>query len=139
MKHFLDTGTVLAALAGDPAVLERLFALPRTDVLIPQPVVAGILHGIALLPDPALRDRIEGRLNRFLENAAAAPWTTATSRAYATARADLAARDRRMGAFEVAVAAHPLAAGGVLVTGEPSRMAWIRDLLLDNWQDPARF
>ena len=42
MKYVLDTNTLSFLMRGDEAVTRRLAASPRTDVLLPQPVVAEI-------------------------------------------------------------------------------------------------
>jgi len=137
MKHLLDTGTTLSAMAGDPETLERLFALRRADAQIPQPVVAEILEAVARLSDPRMCELFSTRLDRLLEEAAVAPWTTEVSRAYAAIKKDLTDRGREMRDLEIATAAHALATEGVLVTPRTARMAWIRGLSLDNWSGPS--
>ena len=134
MKYVLDTDIVSMAMAGEPPITERMFSLARTDVLIPQPVVAEIEYGIARLPESERRQRLLGRLRRFMENAASVPWTAEVSRAFGAAKADLEARGQRIEDFDVAIAAHAVALDAVLVTDNTAHLGRIRGLRLENWR-----
>ena len=136
MKFVLDTNTVSMAMAGEPSVTERMFSLARTDVLIPQPVIAEIEYGIARLPESERRQRLVERLQRFIENASDTSWTADVSRAFSTTKADLEARGQRIEDFDVAIAAHALALDAVLVSDNTAHMGRIRGLRLENWRDP---
>jgi predicted nucleic acid-binding protein len=50
MKFLLDTNTVSELMRANPVVLAHLTERPRGEVVIPQPVVAEIEFGLALLP-----------------------------------------------------------------------------------------
>lgn len=134
MRYVLDTNIVSLALAGDPSVLERMFSLPRTDVLIPQPVIAEIEYGIARLPESEKRRRLAERLQRFVENASGIAWTAGVSRAFGVTKADLEARGQRIEDFDVAIAAHALAFDAVLVSDNTAHLGRIRSLRLENWR-----
>ena len=136
MKYVLDTNIVSLAMAGDPSVLERMFSLPRTDVLVPQPVIAEIEYGIARLPESARRRLLAERLQRFVENASDVPWTAGVSRAFGVTKADLEARGQRIEDFDVAIAAHALALDAVLVSDNTAHLGRIRGLRLENWRAP---
>lgn len=135
MKYVLDTNIVSLAMAGDPAVLERMFSLPRTDVLVPQPVIAEIEYGIARLPESERRRRLAERLQRFVENASDIPWTSGVSRAFGVTKADLEARGQRIEDFDVAIAAHALALEAVMVSDNTAHLGRIRGLRLENWRE----
>ena len=134
MKFVLDTNVVSLAMAGDPSVIERMFSLARTDVLVPRPVIAEIEYGIARLRDHGRRERLLGRLDRFLENASGVSWTHDVSRAFGVAKADLEARGQRVEDFDVAIAAHSLALDAVLVSDNTTHLGRIRGLRLENWR-----
>ena len=134
MKYILDTNIVSLAMAGDAPVIERMFSLPRTDVLVPQPVIAEIEYGIARLRDHGRRERLLGRLERFLENAAGARWTHEVSRAFGATKADLEARGKRIEDFDVAIAAHALALDAVMVSDNTAHLGRIHGLRLENWR-----
>jgi len=51
VKYVLDTNTLSFAMAGEPSVSERLLSHARTDVLLPQPVIAEIEYGLARLQE----------------------------------------------------------------------------------------
>ena len=135
MKYVLDTNIVSHAMAGHPSVLKRMFSLPRTDVVVPQPVIAEIEYGIARLPESERRRRLAERLQRFVENASDAVWTTDVSHAFGATKADLEARGQRIEDFDVAIAAHALALDAVLVTDNTAHMGRIRGLRLENWRE----
>lgn len=137
MKYFLDTNIVSLAMGGDPLVVERMVSLDRTEVLVPQPVIAEIEYGIARLPDSRRRRRLRERLDLLLKDALPAAWTTEVSAAFGRAKADLEAAGRRIEDFDVAIAAHALADDGVLVTDNLNHLGRIRGLRLENWRHPV--
>ena len=136
MKYVLDTNTLSFAMAGDPAVTERLLSHPRTDVLLPQPVIAEIEYGLARLPKSHKKDRLQERFGDFLEEMERAPWTDEVSRTFGTVKADLERRGVRLEDFDVAVAAHALALDATLVTDNLDHMARISGLRVENWRVP---
>ena len=136
-KYVLDTNTVSFAMGGDPAVSRRLLALPRTDVLLPQPVVAEIEFGLARLPPSKRRDRLEERFRHFRSEIQRAPWTDEVSRAFGAIKADLEARGRTLEDFDVAIAAHALVLDAILVSDNLSHMNRIEGLEVESWRPGA--
>lgn len=134
MKYVLDTNIVSLVMAGDPRVIERMFSLARTDVLVPQPVVAEIEYGIARLRDHGRRQQLRELLEGFLENSSGTRWTHEVSRAFGATKADLEARGQRIEDFDVAIAAHALALDAVLVSDNTAHLGRIRGLQLENWR-----
>lgn len=140
MKYILDTNTLSFAMKGDPSVSARLRSLARTDVLLPQPVLAEIEYGLARLPNSKRRDRLTRHFQLFLSEIQRAPWTDEVSQAFGTAKAELERRGLAIEDFDLAIAAHALARGATLVTDNLGHMGRIPNLLLQNWrrrQDPA--
>ena len=135
MKFVLDTNTLSFAMAGEPAVSERLLAERRTDVLLPQPVVAEIAYGLARLRKSRKRDRLWSRFQLFLDEMPRATWNDDVSHAFGQAKADLERRGIRLEDFDVAVAAHALAHDATLVTDNVGHMTRISELLVENWRD----
>ncbi len=134
MKYVLDANTLSFLMVGDPAVSERLLAEARTDVLLPQTVVAEIAYGLARLPRSKRKDRLERRFEVLERELPRAEWTDEVSRAFGTAKADLERRGVRIEDFDLAVAAHALATGATLVTDNLAHMRRIRGLELENWR-----
>lgn len=134
MKYVLDTNTLSLLMAGDPSVSERLLAQARTDVLLPQPVVAEVAYGLARLASSKRRRRLEQRFDLFLEELPRAAWTDEVSRAFGRVKADLERRGESLEDFDVAVAAHALALDATLVTDDLDHMKRVRELKLTNWR-----
>ncbi len=134
MKYVLDTNTLSFLMAGDPAVSQQLLLHPRTDVLLPQPVVAEIEYGLARLAPSKRRTKLERRFELFVDELSRAPWTDEVSRVFGRVKADLEQRGARIEDFDVAVAAHALAIGATLVTDNLDHMERVSDLELENWR-----
>ena len=134
MKYVLDTNTLSYAMAGEPQVCSRLLALPRTDVLLPQPVVAEVQYGLARMHSSQRRERLVERLRIFLAELARAEWTDAVSRAFGATKADLERRGIRIEDFDVAIAAHALALDATLVSDDSAHMSRIKGLQVESWR-----
>jgi tRNA(fMet)-specific endonuclease VapC len=134
VKYILDTNTLSFLMRGDPSVSRQLVSKSRTDVLLPQPVVAEIEYGLSRLPRSKRRDRLRQRFDLFLGELPRADWTDEVSRAFGRAKADLERRGVRIEDFDVAVAAHALACGGQLVTDNVEHMKRVKGLELENWR-----
>jgi tRNA(fMet)-specific endonuclease VapC len=134
VKYILDTNTLSFAMAGDAGVSERLLSHPRTDVLLPQPVIAEIEYGLARLPTSRKRDRLTKRLQIFLGEMQRTPWTEGVSRIFGEIKADLERRGTPLEDFDVAIAAHALAVEGTLVTDNVDHLGRISGLRVENWR-----
>jgi tRNA(fMet)-specific endonuclease VapC len=133
VKYILDTNTLFFLMRGDPSVTRQLVARSRTDVLLPQPVIAEIEYGLTRLPRARRRDRLRQRFDLFLGELQRADWSDEVSRAFGQVKADLERRGVRIEDFDVAVAAHALACQGKLVTDNVEHMKRARGLELENW------
>jgi tRNA(fMet)-specific endonuclease VapC len=134
VKYILDTNTLSFLMRGDPSVTRQLVARSRTDVLLPQPVVAEIEYGLSRLPRSRKRDGLRKHFDLFLEELRRAEWTDEVSRAFGRAKAGLERQGVRIEDFDVAVAAHALAYEGILVTDNVEHMSRVKGLEIDNWQ-----
>jgi len=63
VKYVLDTNAVSALMKGDLPVIQRLQSVNRTDVAIPQPVIAEIAYGIERFPGSKRREMLEKRFD----------------------------------------------------------------------------
>lgn len=133
MKYLLDTNTVSFLMRGEPAVVGRLTAQPRTEVLLPQPVIAEIEFGIARLPRSARRSKLRSVFDLMLADMTRAPWTDDVSRTFGQIKAGLERRGTPLEDLDIAVAAHAVALGATLVTDNVSDMDRIPGLHLENW------
>jgi tRNA(fMet)-specific endonuclease VapC len=134
--YVLDTNTLSFLMQGDEAVVGRLLAQGRTDVLLPQPVVAEVAYGLARLPASARRDRLQRRFVLFLAELTRMPWTDQVSLCFGSVKAQLEREGARLEDMDVAVAAHALALDATLVTDNQRHLRRVGGLKLENWRTP---
>lgn len=134
MNYVLDTNTLSFAMAGDASVSRRLLSHARTDVFLPQPVVAEIEYGLARLPKSKKKERLLRRFRVYLDEIQRAAWTDEVSHAFGQAKAELERSGIRIEDFDVAVAAHALALDATLVTDNLDHMSRVPNLRLENWR-----
>jgi predicted nucleic acid-binding protein len=82
VTYVLDTNALSALMKGSAAVVDRLAATARTDVAIPQPVIAEITFGIERLPRSKRRAALQARLDFISAELPRAEWTDAVSRMF---------------------------------------------------------
>ena len=138
MKYVLDTNTLSFAMAGDPSVRERLLSQARTDVLLPQPVIAEVEYGLARLQESKKRNRLLKRFRTFLDEMPRAAWTDGVSHAFGRVKAELERRGMPIEDFDVAIAAHALALDATLVSDNIDHMRRIPRLRIENWRSRSR-
>jgi tRNA(fMet)-specific endonuclease VapC len=133
VRYVLDTNAVSALMKGDRASVARLQAASREDVAVPQPVLAEIAYGIERLPRSARRARLRRRYALIRDEIPRCPWTDAVSESFGTIKADLERRGERIEDFDVAIAAHAVAHGAVLVTANLGHMSRVAGLEVQDW------
>ena len=126
----IDT-SVLVAVEKDRPLREE--ALPeRSAVSIV--TIAELRAGVLAAPDIESRDRrmvtLEG-----VAGAAILPVEARVARGWAAMRAYLAASGRGVGANDLWIAAHALAAGLILVTNNEKEFRRVRRLKVQNWTE----
>jgi tRNA(fMet)-specific endonuclease VapC len=119
---------------GEDPVVSRLESLARTDVLIPQPVIAEVEYGLSRLPKSRRRQRLRERFDGILAALVRAEWTDSVSRAFGETKAILEHRGLPLEDFDVAIAAHAIAQGATLVTDNVSQFSRISSLAIENWR-----
>ena len=118
---------------GDAAFLDRLARVGKSDTSIPQPVLAEIAYGIERLPRSKRRDALEARFALVRDEVPRAVWTDEVSERFGTVKALLEKRGARIEDFDVAIAAHALAAGATLVTANVGHMTRVPGLVVEDW------
>ena len=121
---------------GDPTVIQRLQAVNRSDVAIPQPVVAEIAYGIERLPKSKRREMLQQRFDAVRAELGRIAWTDIVSDRFGTIKATLEKRGKRIEDFDAAIAAHALAEGATLVTANLSQMTRVPGLKVEDWSEP---
>jgi tRNA(fMet)-specific endonuclease VapC len=118
LRYLLDTNVVSALMRGDPAVAERLAGTPRADVAITQLTVAEVEFGIRCLPVSNRRRVLRSQWNAIGAELPRLPWDDAVSRVFGEQKARLGRSGRSFSDFDLAIAAHAIAFGLILVTAE---------------------
>jgi tRNA(fMet)-specific endonuclease VapC len=135
MMYVLDTNMLTALLRGEAGPVRRLLALPRSQVLLPQPVVAEVLYGLARLPKSRRRTALSERCETLLKSMLRVDWTDQVSERFASVKATLERKGERLDDFDVAIAAHALARDAVLVSRNRNHMQRIPGLRCEEWND----
>jgi tRNA(fMet)-specific endonuclease VapC len=114
----LDTNTVSALMKGHPAIAARMIATTRADVGITQVTVAEIEFGLHHLPASRRRRLLQEQWNVISPELIRLPWDDQVSRAFGERKARLEKAGNRMSDFDLAIAAHAIAHGAIIVTAD---------------------
>jgi tRNA(fMet)-specific endonuclease VapC len=138
MTYLLDTNAVSALMKGEANVVEHLKRVTRSEVSISQPVVAEIAYGLARLPKSKRRDTLSSRFELLRSELGRAVWSEVVSDTLGAIKAELERRGTKIEDFDLAVAAHALAQGSVLVTANVKHLARVPELVIEDWsQSPS--
>ena len=132
MTYLLDTNAFSSLMKGDPTVVGRLRAIAKPNVSIPQPVLAEIAYGLARLPRSKRKAALTKRFTLLRDEIVHAPWTDDVSEHFGALKALLERRGTRLEDFDLAIAAHALSAGAVLVTADTDHLS-VPGLVVENW------
>lgn len=131
----LDTMVVSALMKGDDAAVTRLSLCRRDQVFLPQPVLAEVAFGLARMPESKRKRSLEQRYQLILKNVERIAWTDAVSEQFGQIKAGLEAQGTPLEDFDVAIAAHALAHGHILVSENLRHLGRIPDLKLESWSE----
>jgi tRNA(fMet)-specific endonuclease VapC len=129
----LDTNAFSALMKGDPLVLERLKQKSKEEVSVPQPVLAEVAYGLERLPKSKRKAALQERFELLQAELARSNWSDEVSASFGTIKATLERRGQRIEDFDIAIAAHALARGEVLVTANLDHMARVPGLTVEDW------
>lgn len=137
MKYILDTNAVSALMKGDGAVLDRLEKVPRSDVFVPQPVLAEIAYGIERLPRSKRRASLQDRFELVRAELQRIEWSDAVSERFGIIKAVLEKKGQRIEDFDAAIAAHALEPDTALVTANTDDMVRVPGLKIEDWSSSS--
>ncbi len=129
----LDTDTVSALMRGDEVTKSRLLTHRRTEVALPQPVVAEIEYGLARLPASRRRTRLIERWRLVSGELLRVEWTDEVSGAFGRVKAALEREGRPIEDFDIAIAAHAIVHNATLITSNLSYFERITGLAVEDW------
>jgi tRNA(fMet)-specific endonuclease VapC len=118
---------------GEEQVVQRLKRVTRRDVSIAQPVVAEIEYGIERLPKSKRRDALIATFELLKDELQRMAWSDAVSEAFGRIKATLERKGERLEDFDVAVAAHAVATGSILVTANIKHLLRVPGLEVEDW------
>jgi len=133
VKYVLDTNVVSALMAGNSSVIARLADIPRSDVGVPQPVLAEIAYGIERLQKSRRKDALRDQFTLLRSELPRVEWSDRVTDVFGTIKAQLEKAGRRIEDLDAAVAAHALANNATLVTANVRHMTRIAGLSVENW------
>lgn len=133
MSYVLDTNAVSAIMRGEAKTVARLQAVSRSEVLVPNPVIAEIAYGIARLPRSKRKDARRARLESIKAVLPRADWSDAVSDAFGEIKSTLERRGTRIEDFDAAIAAHAYVREAILVTANVEHMVRVPGLLIEDW------
>jgi tRNA(fMet)-specific endonuclease VapC len=131
--YILDTNAVSALMKGDEAVLDRIQTLSKSNVFVPQPVLAEIAYGIERLPRSKRRESLQDRFELVRAELQRIEWSDEISERFGTIKAVLEKKGQRIEDFDATIAAHATQPAAVLVTANTDDMIRIPGLTIENW------
>lgn len=130
-RYLLDTNTVSYAIKGNfPSVRERLQKAPVSDVAISVITEAELRFGVAKYPEAT---RLKVIVEEFLSFVDIRSWDSEAARQYATVRAAVERAGQPMGNLDIMIAAHAMALGAVLVSGDRV-FRRVKGLRIEDWE-----
>jgi len=130
VAFLLDTNILVAAIKGQPAVVEALRSLTPSDLLLSS-VVLGELETSVIKSAWPERNRLQ--LLALVEHLELVPVDRAVALAYAQIRATLERHGTPIGANDLWIAAQARAPNAVLVTDNTREVCRVEGLALVNW------
>jgi tRNA(fMet)-specific endonuclease VapC len=107
--------------------------LSKSDVFVPQPVLAEIAYGIERLPRSKRRESLQDRFELVRAELQRIEWSDEISERFGTIKAALEKKGQRIEDFDAAIAAHATQPDAVLVTANTDDMIRIPGLTIENW------
>ncbi len=135
-RYMLDTNMAGYIIKGEPIeVRAHLLKVPMASVCISAITEAELLRGVAKKPDVR---RLAVAVNEFLLRVNTLPWDSEAAKAYAFLREACEKAGKSLGAMDLLIAAHSIAAGAVLITNDRAFYNIQNLLNLRDWTKPVK-
>lgn len=135
MKYLLDTNIVSDLLRSPHGTAaKRLSEIGDEQVCTSIIVAAELRYGATKKGSPKLTARVHAIFSRLK----VLPLDAPADDAYASLRTRLESRGRPIGSHDLLIAAHAIALGCILVTGNEREFGRVDGLDIENWLRPAR-
>lgn len=132
-RYMLDTNMASHVVRGGHPRLRRKFrSVPLPDICVSAVTEAELLFGLAKRP---LASTLHVVIREFLLRVDRLAWDSAAAEVYGHLRSALERKGRPLGALDMLIAAHALAAGAILVTADRS-FSQVPRLKLADWTKP---
>ena len=135
IRFLLDTNVCIDLLRGNaPGVLRRLERCEVGEIAISTITLAELQHGVFKSSDPACN--LEAVMD-FCAALEILPFDGQAAEAYGRVRSALERAGTPIGPLDTLIAAHALAAGCTLVTGNEGEFQRVGGLGVENWMTPG--
>ena len=129
-RYLLDTNIASHVIRGDlPRVRERLFAVPVQSVAVSAVTKGELIYSLAKRAHPAALTTL---VREFLIRVEVLPWTAQVGDVYGELRASCEAKGTSLGALDMMIAAHAVAANAVLATRDQA-FSRVEQLQIEDW------
>lgn len=134
MRYLLDTNIVSHVIKGTSAAAQqRLQQVPMTALAISAVTLGEMQYGLAKCGHPPGLTQL---IHEFLLRVDVLPWDAHTATCYGDLRSRCQASGITLGALDMMIAAHAVAADCTLVSDDRAFARIPGGLLLDNWTNP---
>lgn len=133
-RYMLDTNTASYIIKGEPVeIREHLLKVPMANVCISAITEAELLRGVAKKPEAK---RLAVAVKEFLLRVDILPWDSDAAEAYAILRTACENEGKPLGAMDMLIAAHSVAADTILITNDKAFYNVQHLLNLEDWTKP---
>lgn len=133
-RYMLDTNTASYIIKGKPlAIREHLLKVPMASVCISTITEAELLRGVTKKPEAK---RLSVAVKEFLLRVDILPWDSDAAEAYAKLRTACENEGKSLGAMDMLIAAHSIAAETILITNDNAFYNVQHLLTLEDWTKP---
>lgn len=130
LRYMLDTNLCIRVLRDRPTAIRERFNLNAEALCISSIVLAELLHGAAKSARPEHHRR---EVEAFAARLEVLPFDAAAADHAANIRATLERQGRKIGPYDLLIAAHARALGLVVITGNLDEFRRVEGLRCEDW------